>query len=179
MDKPGFFSNLFNSKTGASLRPEESQPENFDHLPSQFQIGYDSNLIRKLREDHAELLRLFNEIKAFSEYGGYAAMSELLASFQMALQTHLMLEDIKFYTYLQQLLAKNTDLSSFISNVKQEMDGIANAVMCFTDTYKNQKMIDGKDAKFKKELSEIGDVLLKRINLEETRLFSLYIPSYQ
>ncbi|MCL1861236.1 MAG: hemerythrin domain-containing protein [Proteobacteria bacterium] len=179
MNKPSFLLNLLNSKTETSLRPEESQSDDSDHSPPQLQIDYDSRLICKLKEDHAELLRLFNEIKAFSKHGGYAAIPELLASFQMALQTHLMVENIRFYTYLQRFLAKNTGLSSFIINVKQEMDGIAHAVMCFTDTYKTREMIEEKDTEFKKELSGIGEGLLKRIHLEETRLFSLYMPSYQ
>jgi len=177
MKNSGFFSWLSGNKTESSQLPEEPQTLNQD--PTPFHIDYDNTLIRKLSEDHTELGRLLNEIKAVSNHRGYMALPELLASFRLVLHAHLILEEVKFYTYVQQLYAKNVNLSSFISDVKKEMNDIASAVMNFIDTYTNQKTIEGNMTEFKRGLTEIGEILARRIHLEETRLFSLYMESYK
>jgi regulator of sigma D len=171
------FSWLFGNKPTSSLKSGESQPGELACQPSPFQVYYDADLIQKLRDDHAKLLYLFNEIKAVSECGGYVALPKLLASFRLELQTHLVFENVKFYTYVQQLLKNDSNLSGFVSNVKKEMDNIAHAIMRFINTYSTQKIIEENITGFKNDSNEIGSTLVKRISLEETRLFSLYMPS--
>lgn len=166
---------LFGSKAESSPKPENAQEgETVRHLPSQ--TCYDANLIRKLRDDHAQLLHMFNEINTVSECGGYVALPDLFASFRLALQTHLMVENVQFYTYMQKFFGKDADLLNFINDIKKEMDSIARAVMHFVSTHTTQEIIEENISGFKNELNEIGSILSKRISLEETRLFSLYMP---
>ncbi len=178
MEKRGFFARLFGAR-----KKDEATAKAAMHGPATetgpgSRIHFDDSLIRKLKNDHAELFRLFNEIKTFSESGYLSALPELLTSFRLTLQTHLMLENVKFYAYLQQNFAKDADLMYFISDVKREMDNIAHTVVNFTNYYASQKLMPEKIVVFRTELDDIGEILVKRVALEETRLYTLYMPSY-
>ncbi|MDR0247704.1 MAG: hemerythrin domain-containing protein [Burkholderiales bacterium] len=179
MKKPGFLSWLFGNTPGAKSEIKSSRLSHLGHHPARSRIHYDGTLVGKLKEDHIELLSLFGKIKDASEDGNYVVLPRLLAFLRLTLQTHLMLENVKFYAYMRQYFAGDKDLSNFIGGVKKEMDYIARAVVRFADTYNTQAVIKERVVEFKKELDEIGDILLKRIDLEETRLYILYIPSFQ
>lgn len=176
MGKHGFLSGLFGAKENDEVSTKVVKPRADIETTPGSRIDFDDNLIRKLKTDHAELFRLFSEMKAFSERGYFSALPELLTSFRLTLQTHLMLEHVKFYAYLQQNFAKDAELMALISDVKKEMDGIAHAVVDFTNTYTSQKPGPENAAAFRKELDEIGEILVKRVGLEETRLYTLYMP---
>ncbi|MCL2309379.1 MAG: hemerythrin domain-containing protein [Proteobacteria bacterium] len=170
--------------TGGSKPEPSSKPKDYPQKTSSRpllppEISYDDGLIEKLTTDHIKLLHLFGEIKTAAEQENYAALPGLLSTFRLALQTHLMLENVKFYAYVQQHLEKDSETLIFINDVKREMDGIVRAAMRFSNTYKTQKAVMEKPADFLKELGGIGEALVKRVTLEETRLYTLYLPSYQ
>ena len=59
------------------------------------------------------------------------------------------------------------------------MNGIATALTKFTNTYGGDKGIANEEVDtFKSDLNAIGEVLVKRINLEEDHLYTLYLPNY-
>ncbi|MDR0251256.1 MAG: hemerythrin domain-containing protein [Burkholderiales bacterium] len=179
MKKRGFLSWLFGNMSRAESKVESSPLSLSGHHLAQPRIYYDGTLVGKLKEDHIELLSLFGKIKDASKGGNYVMLPGLLASLRLALQTHLMLENVKFYAYMRQHFAGDNDLSNFVDGVKKEMDYIARTVVRFANTYNTQAIIKERVVEFKKELDEIGNILLKRIDLEEARLYILYSPSCQ
>ncbi len=140
-------------------------------------ISYDAELISKLKTDHAELFRLFGELKSAADRGECSLVPDLLRTFRLTLQTHLMLENVKFYAYLRQTIGTNSQQDNFVVDVKKEMDGIARVVVGFTKTYGTEAVVAEKLEAFKHELEGIGAVLTKRVQLEESRLYTLYLPT--
>lgn len=142
------------------------------------EIRYDSSLVTALKDDHQQLLRMYVEIKQNAEAGQYERIGLGLRDFKHALQSHLVVENIRFYVYLQQYFASDMAASSLISDLRHDMDGIANAVIRFIYRYEyaefNAEMID----KFLSEFAEIGKVLVQRIQTEESKLYTIYMPKY-
>ncbi len=179
MGKRGFLSRLFGMGGKDEASAKAAKLQSAIKTAPRALINFDDGLIDKLKIDHAELLRLHGELKFVSEHGDFSALPDLLKSFRLALQTHVMVENVKFYAYLQQHFAKDADLMAYISDVKREMDSIARAVVKFTNNYASQRLTPGKAAEFRKELDDIGGTLVKRVGLEETKLYTLYMQSYE
>jgi regulator of sigma D len=162
----GLFSFLF----GGSEKETEASNETTPRVG----ISYDPMLIDKLKEDHQELVRLFTAIKKAAAEGKFKEIPHILSEFKLALQTHLAVENVRFYVYVQQLYANDLDTSDFITGLRSEMNGIARAVMKFTEKYSAVQLTHSTVSNFNSELDEIGAVLTKRVGLEESRLYSLY-----
>lgn len=141
------------------------------------EISFDPQLVVRLKDDHRELLRLFREISAAAQSGEFEDIASKLAEFKLAFQTHIMVENVKFYVYLQQYLANEPDLTTFLAEVRREMDGIARVLVKFVQTYTaTPNTVRERSAAFLQELAGIGTVLTKRVQLEESRLYTLYLP---
>lgn len=141
---------------------------------TQVGISYDPLLVQKLKEDHRDLVKIFTAIKSAAVEGQFGDIPAILSDFKLALQTHLAVENVRFYVYVQQSYAHDVDTSDFITGLRSEMNGIARAVMKFTDKYSAARPTPASVADFLVELDEIGTVLVKRVQLEESRLYSLY-----
>jgi hypothetical protein len=137
-------------------------------------IHYDPLLIDKLKEDHVELVKIFTAISAAATEQRFGDIPALLSEFKLALQTHLAVENVRFYVYVQQTYAQDIDTSDFVNGLRTEMNGIARAVVKFTEKYSATPPLAETVAEFIEELGGIGAVLVKRVQLEETRLYSLY-----
>jgi hypothetical protein len=162
----GLFSFLF----GSSEKEAEASKETAPHTG----ISYDPSLIYKLKEDHEELVRLFTAIKSAAIGGKFADIPNILSEFKLALQTHLAVENVRFYVYVQQHYANDVDTSNFITGLRTEMNGIARVVMKFAEKHAADQLTHSTVGNFVTELDEIGAVLVKRVQLEESRLYSLY-----
>ena len=142
-------------------------------------IAYDAQLIDRLKAEHETLVEVFSGIQTAAEVGNLFKLSELLESFHATLQEHLMHENVKFYTYLKQQLKKDKQALESIIQIKREMDDAARTAIRFILTYAGGKLSADQLADFKHELGIIGDMLTKRVTLEETKLYPLYRPSRQ
>jgi regulator of sigma D len=141
-------------------------------------IRYDAQLVSRLKEDHQELVRIYAAIKSAARAGHFNELPALLTKLKLDFQTHIMLENVKFYVYVQQHCAQDTETSVFISDVRKEMDDIARTVVKFVKTYASANLGQDTIMAFNAELEQIGTVLLQRVALEETRLYALYQPKY-
>lgn len=137
-------------------------------------ISFDPTLVGKLKDDHQELLKIYGKIVAAKDNNNYTNMAQLLRDFKFMLQTHLMIENVRFYVYLQQQFVGDPDVVGFVTDVRKEMDGIARSAIKFTNTYAIDSFTDDVKADFAKELNAIGMILVKRIAMEESRLYTLY-----
>lgn len=188
----GFFSRLFGGnkkavkKKAAELEPLAAPAPALTSLGAPRSAGqavttgisYDPNLVSKLKEDHQSLFQIYGNLTAATERGDYAAIAPLLRELKLAFQTHIMLENVKFYVYLQQSVAHDAQLSSFLAELRQEMNGIARALAKFVNTYSTGSLTVEMVQPFKAELAGIGVVLTKRVELEESRLYTLYQANY-
>jgi regulator of sigma D len=155
---------------------EERNTRSIKPLDPSGGIAYDPELVNALKADHQELVRIYTAIKSAAAEGHYGGIPDLLANFKLTFQTHIAVENVRFYVYVQQHAALDADTSNFIADVRKEMNSIARAVMRFVDTHMTLPPTPATAAGFDAELDQIGSVLVQRVQLEESRLYSLYQP---
>jgi len=139
-------------------------------------IAYDPELVNSLKNDHQELVRIYTAIKTAVSENRFGEIRDLLSHFKQTFQTHVAVENVRFYVYVQQHAALDADTSNFIADVRKEMNGIARAVVKFADGYIEAPPTPVTVTGFTSELDHIGGVLVQRVQLEESRLYSLYQP---
>jgi hypothetical protein len=138
-------------------------------------ISYEPQLIDMLMEDHQELIEIFTEINAAAIAGHYRRIPAKLSEFKLALQTHIAVENVHLYVYIQQHYARDVETSDFVTGLRSEMNGIARAAVRFAEKYAETPPVASTSASFVFALEEIGAVLVKRVQMEESRLYSLYL----
>jgi len=139
-------------------------------------IAYDPGLVARLKGDHRELVRIYTAIKSAAASNRFGELHDLLAQFKLTFQLHIAMENVKFYVYVQQRMAADSDASNFIAEVRREMNDIARAVLKFVDGYMSIPPTPVTVTAFIAELDRIGSVLVQRVEKEETRLYLLYQP---
>lgn len=137
---------------------------------------YDPELVGRLKVEHQELMHIFGVIERAAAEGKFHQLPGLLATLKMVFQTHIMLENVKFYAYLQHRMGADPDVANFLIEVRKDMDGIARSLVQFVNTHSATLPTSETAAKFNSELDEIGTMLLWRVKLEESRVYSLYQP---
>ena len=153
---------------------EQNQPSGLNRKDG---ISYHPELIQKLKNDHQHLVNILMEVKTIATSQKFAKIPQLLTEFKSLFQTHLIDENIKFYVYVQQNLKLDEQTTEFIKDIRSEMNGIARAVVHFADAHIAVAPNSASAGKFLAELEGIGEVLLKRVHIEETRLYTLYSPA--
>lgn len=172
----GFISRLIGvgrKSKGAALA-QKSKPEPDWIVGS---TDYDPELVDQLKVEHQELLHIFNVIESAAAAGKFHQLPGLLATLKMVFQTHIMLENVKFYAYLQHRMGDDPDIANFLIEVRKDMDGIARSLVQFVNTHSATLPTSETAARFSRELDEIGTMLLWRVKLEESRVYSLYQPA--
>lgn len=172
----GFF-DRFGRKTPEPAKMERRVAEVREHVEQRRQGGtirFDPELIGKLKDDHQELFRIYRDLVTSKDRGDFKPVPELLKNFKFMLQTHLMVENVRFYVYLQQQFSTDADVTGFVADVRKEMDGIARTAVRFVNTYSVPTYTPELKASFAQELSAIGNVLTRRVAMEESRLYTLY-----
>lgn len=137
-------------------------------------IHYHPDLIGRLTADHQVLLKLFSEAGVAAVRGDVIAAAARLEEFRVALQSHLLTENIRLYVYLQHSLADDAASHALIHEFRHEMDGIGRAVVAFLGKYRDLAAHPERAGEFSAELAAVGKVLVERIRREENTLYPLY-----
>lgn len=141
-------------------------------------IRYNPELIDGLKRDHQMLLSQFGVIVKASEAGDYEAVANGLETFRVAIQSHLLMENVRLYIYLEHQLANDAASHELIHNFRHEMDGIGKALVSFLAKYKDIRVDHNLLASFGRDVEAVGKVLVDRIQREESTLYPLYLPNY-
>jgi regulator of sigma D len=141
------------------------------------EIRYSPTLIDELKRDHQQLLAIYMAIKAHFDSGNYAGVSAKLNEFRIALQGHLLTENVRFYIYLDRVHGQDEMKSELIRGFRREMDGIGRAALAFLKKYETIGVDKDLANAFAKDFAEIGVVLSERIQREESVLYPLYVPA--
>lgn len=139
-------------------------------------ITYDPQLVARLRQEHDELVRIFNAIKTATAQCHFNQLPGLMAEFKHAFLNHVGTENVKLYVYMQQHWGMDAHTSDFVSGLRKEMNEIARVVMKFVDAHLDTGPSPVSVMMFNAELEKVGAALLKRVEVEETRLYGLYRP---
>lgn len=142
------------------------------------EIRYSPDLIGELTGEHRQLLELYGDIRAVFEQEKFEAVSELLDHFRGILQGHLLTENIRLYIYLERNFSRDEINAELIREFRREMDGIGKTVMNFLRKYEAIGVDRDLAAAFGRDFDELGKVLTRRIEREESTLYPLYMPIY-
>jgi regulator of sigma D len=169
----GFLGEYFKSK---KANDKKVKPVLKSNRQDGFSIKYDPNLIDELESDHAKLVAIYERIwtEGFKE-SNFSQTSTLIGQFKSMFQAHLLTENVKFYVYLEQTLANDPHNLKIVKEFRTDMNEIANTAVKFCKTYQgkfNSEMIH----KFEDDYKAIGEVLTRRVSLEEKSLYVLYQP---
>lgn len=168
-----FIGNYFKQKEKKAKQPAVvvNHPKN-----TKFTINYDPHLIHELEHDHSQLVDLYGRIwQEGFEKNDYAKTAVLISQFKSDFQAHLLTENVKFYVYLEQTLAKDKHNLDIVREFRTDMNEIANAVVKFCKKYQGNFNI-ALIQQFKQDYASVGEVLTRRVSLEEKSLYVLYQP---
>lgn len=141
-------------------------------------IGYDPQLIPRLRADHQRMLEIFTQTQSLLTTRDYDGVKRKLGELRIALQDHLMTANVKFYVYVSRHLAADSAKTAIINEYRREMLANSRQIMDFLRTYSAVRLDDTFADTFQIELLVIGSALVQRIEREQSILFPLYQASY-
>lgn len=139
-------------------------------------IHYEPELIAQLKGDHQRLLDLYQQIQEKFEEGDYTAVSKQLDQFRVALQGHLLTENVRLYVYLDHCLGATESNAELIHGFRREMEKIGRDVMNFLRKYRAIGVDRELAPAFSKDFAVVGEKLTERIEREEQVLYPLYMP---
>ncbi len=140
-------------------------------------LTYDPTLIKQLHSDHKELIELYGTIKKYLDKEDYNNVQKYLLQFSSLLRDHLLLENLKLYVYLTNALSHDAQNLEIMIDMRKEMGRIGRTVNQFLTRYtETLPWTEEKLYSFPNEFKQIGKVLVERINREENRLYTLYMP---
>ncbi|MDD3447675.1 MAG: hemerythrin domain-containing protein [Gammaproteobacteria bacterium] len=171
----GFFRKQKTTGQGAAPGPEPVGP---GATAPGTEIRYHPELIGQLIDDHHKLLEIHGGIRDLFSAGDYRAVSRRLDEFRVALQGHLLTENVRLYIYLERCLAGDEVNYDLIRGFRREMDGIGRTAMNFLRKYEAIGVDRELATAFSNDLDAVGAVLVERIQREESVLYPLYMPQY-
>ncbi|MBN8734933.1 MAG: hemerythrin domain-containing protein [Xanthomonadales bacterium] len=139
-------------------------------------IQYDPRLLDSLLRDHVELGRLFGRIGAAGNAGEARELRSLLITFKARLKAHLVVENMRFYDYLEQSLADEPETARMVLNFRRKMTRIASDVFDFIQKYQSSRLTPGERRQFTPDYETVGAKLEQRLDSEEDNLYRLYRP---
>ncbi len=142
-------------------------------------IGYDAALIERFLKDHRRLFSLHRRARRAALARDTETIQQRLQEFRSLLVEHLLTETVKLYVYLRQCFKTDPERYRAISGYKKEMDSIGKAVLDFVDGYTNTPAQNINFDQLIRTLDELGQVLVERLQREETDLYLMYRPPAQ
>ncbi len=141
-----------------------------------FGIAYDAELVPALKHDHKVLVQLFGQVGDEAERGHFERIPQMLMSFKVHLEGHLIAENVRFYNYVESTMQGDAENTALIRSFRREMNSIARGVVDFVKKYQVPAFDDGLRQEFMADYRTVGGLLAQRIELEETSLYPLYLP---
>lgn len=136
--------------------------------------SYDSGLVPALKNDHQELVALFEQIGRTYEARRFHEIPALLTAFKTRLEAHLLTENVRFYNYVESTLRDDAENLSLIRDFRREMNTIARGVIDFVKKYQQPLVTMAERGAFIADYRHVGALLVQRIEREEGSLYPLY-----
>lgn len=136
---------------------------------------YDPNLIEKLKAQHKSLVDEFLKIEKLLDAGDPKATARQIKKFSQELHKHLIIEDHKFYKYINYELANDPKSCATALRFDEEMKAIGTVIKDFVDKRTSESLwTESAISEIKSELATLTVALLKRMEAEESELYVLY-----
>ncbi len=125
-------------------------------------------LLADLKEDHASILKILNEVKTLGI--GSKAGQEKLLSAKTLLLSHIQKEDQHFYPVLHRAAEQNDGLKRTLMYFSDDMENVSRKAMDLFNKYAG----GGSAEEFSGEITILYMTLKDRIRTEEEVLFRKY-----
>jgi hypothetical protein len=145
--------------------------------PASAGIPFNPTLIDKLKGDHQELFAIYTRLHESATSARFAKITEDIIVLRRVFNGHILLENVRFYVYLERLLKNHPEEKNYVHSLRKDMNGIANAVSTFCEKWITSPVTNLTQSAFTAELQGIGGALTSRVQLEETTLYTLYVES--
>ena len=171
----GILGKLFSSNDAAKdAKPHDTRPQ---EIAPHRTIRYDQALLDSLLRDHVELGALYQRIGKLMQEGQYDEIRAELVNFKTRLEAHILTENVRFYTYLEQSLSDDAHNAEMMRDFRREMNTIARSVVTFVKKYQISGTFDASlQAAFARDYQSVGELLKQRLGREESSLYPLYQP---
>ncbi|MEO7067377.1 MAG: hemerythrin domain-containing protein [Rhodanobacter sp.] len=174
------FGKLFGGKEGAAEAAKAAAaqtPAPITNQPGRT-ISYDPTLIESLLHDHRQLNACYERIGGLLQNDKFGEVRDELIDFKTRLQAHILSENVRFYSYLEQSLEGDASNLETLHDVRREMNGITRGVMDFVKKYQLPDVLNNEtQADFANDYQAVGKQLTQRLQREESSLYPLYQPS--
>ncbi|WP_455210164.1 hemerythrin domain-containing protein [Kaarinaea lacus] len=138
------------------------------------EIVFDSGLVAKLKRDHAQLVEVYTDIVKYIDQRNYDKLQGLLAVFLGLFNAHALTEYTKLYVFLDYSFRSDNEKHDVIMRFRREMNDIGKSVRQFAHHWRDNGIDDTNLHLFKRQVQQIGEVLTKRIEIEEKQLYEIY-----
>ena len=138
------------------------------------EIVFDTGLVAKLKRDHAQLVEVYTDIVKYIEQRNYDKLQGLLAVFLGLFNAHALTEYTKLYVFLDYSFRSDKENHDLIMRFRREMNEIGKSVRQFAHHWRDNGIDDSNLHLFKRQVQQIGEVLTKRIEVEENQLYEIY-----
>lgn len=166
----GWMSRILGKEDTAKEKGKEGQ------VSAALGVQYHADLMPEYLATHQELVKLFTNIGDKAKAGDFQAVSAALVAFKTALESHLLSENVRFYSYLEQQFKSNPENHQLVKSFRVEMRGIARQVVEFIRKWREAGINANTLDDFMEEYQQVGSVLSTRIASEEHDLYPLYQP---
>jgi len=128
-------------------------------------------LINTLKKDHKDLVNIYVSINKAMEKNDFHKAQTELKKFVHEYNKHILLEDTQLYIALEEKYQDKKQVLKTIRTIAKDMNGITRTISFFEKKY--QHINSNNKEEFLKEFHNIGEVLTKRVEFEEERLYTL------
>ena len=144
----------------------------FDFIKNLFQKkDNNEDLINLLIKDHQKLFELYTELHKSLESKNFEEIRLSIKHFVNAYHQHILLEDTKLYVALEEKYKGKKTILETIKVIEKDMNEITRSIKFFER--KHMSLTPDKLNSCIEELNYIGEVLTRRVELEENRLYNL------
>jgi hemerythrin-like domain-containing protein len=172
-----FISSLFFNKEKEEFKVYQS--DNSEEVKvKNIAISYRPKLIKNCKNEHQILLGLYGKISSSLDNEEPEIILEHVKNFESQLMSHIRIENQYLYPYLKDYNSDSKNSEDLVPYVQDMQQSILPIVRTFRETMEkyNDKNLKSKRvrADLKKNLEAIAEVVVKRIEKEETHLYTLY-----
>lgn len=133
-----------------------------------------NNIVSRMVEQHRELGKIAENAMALKTIDDIPAIKKELDSFVSVFVKHLEMENEDFYIdLLKQMQLKGHDVKKTQQFI-DEMEAIEKVVVIFLDKYKTIENIEKNFEEFKQELVDMVNMLMLRMESEETGVYGYW-----
>lgn len=171
----GILGKLFGQKEPATV--EEPRELSRPGEAVRRSIRYDPALVDSLKRDHTDLVALYQRIGKLLQTEQYDEIRGDLVNFKTRLEAHILTENVRFYTYLEQSLRGDADNTEMMRDFRREMNTIARETVSFVKKYQTPGAFTAEERmQLAKDYALVGELLTRRLGREENNLYPLYQP---